>query len=379
MKTGQLLLSTLVDAAQQRSGLHDFGNEDFCTPLQILLTSLNEEADLNELGRSLQFERIVELLVNRLRLLQFIKVYPEIVEEEVVAPIVIAGLPRTGTTMLQRVLSMEPAFLATRWYEMRFPVPAFDWDFSLERDERIIKARAEVNALVENNPALLSIHPLDAVQADEDVLLLENTFFSVVPGSQANVPSYNKFFESFGATEAYRYHKKMLQFIQWQRRRSGDPSDGRSWVAALFDVYPDARMIMSHRDPVACIPSVSSLYFAVWKVYSDVPDARVCGEYCKAFYVRGLQRAQEWKDRLPNQFFDIKYRSMIDDPDAVIAELFDFIGVPLLPKSLLAMREWRRENRRSNREVHKYQPEDFGFEKAGLREEFADYCARYDV
>lgn len=383
-----LRLSDVVEAAQLRSGLHDFGEEDFETPLQVLLTSLNEEAGLNELGRSLQFDRITDLLVNRLRLQHFMTRHPEIAEEEVRAPILIAGLPRTGTTMLQRILSKEPLLLSTRWYEMRFPVPAFDWDFTPAHDERINKAKAEVAALIANNPDLLSMHPLDAMAADEDLLLMENTFFSAIPGSQAWVPTYNHFFESADTTAAYRYHKKMLQFIQWQRRRSGEAADGKPWVlkspahmhdiAAFFAVYPDARVVMSHRDPMACMPSISSLYFGVWKVYSDSADAKICGEYCTEFYARSLQRTRAQQIKNPQAFFELEYRQLVAEPDAVIAQLFDFIDIPLLPEALAAMREWRDMNRRSGRAEHRYQLADFGLREPGIRTQFADYYARHD-
>lgn len=383
----RLDFSTVIHAARQRSGLSDFGDEDFETPLRVLLQSLDEEADLNELGRTLQFERITELLVNRLRLRQFTTRHPEILEEEVRSPIVIAGLPRTGTTMLQRILSAAPALLGTRWYEMRFPVPAIDWDFIPVHDERRTRAKAEVAALIASNPELLSIHPLDAMQADEDVMLLENTFLSVLPGSQARVPSYNRFFESADTAPAYRYHKKMLQFMQWQRRRSGDPVDGKPWVlkspahmhdiAALFKVYPDARFVMSHRDPLACIPSISSLYFAVWKVYSDGADARACGAYCQDFYTLSLQRAEDARHERPRQFFDIDYRKLVKEPNTVLARLFDFIGMPLLPETIAAMDEWRGENRRTIRAEHRYRLEDFGLDESGIRAAFADYYARH--
>lgn len=388
MENSLLRLSDVIEAAQLRSGLHDFGEEDFETPLQMLMTSLNEEAGLNELGRSLQFERIVDLLVNRLRLQHFMTRHPEIVEEEVKAPILIAGLPRTGTTMLQRILSSEPALLGTRWYEMRFPVPAFDWDFAPANDERIGKAKAEVAALIANNPDLLSMHPLDAMAADEDLLLLENTFLSAIPGSQAWVPSYNRFFESADTTAAYRYHKKMLQFIQWLRRRSGEVVDGKPWVlkspahmhdiAAFFTVYPDARVVVSHRDPIACMPSISSLYFGVWKVYSDNADPKVCGKYCTEFYARSLSRTRARQLVNPQVFFEFDYRQLIAEPDAVIARLFDFIDIPLPPETLAAMGEWRDINRRSGRAAHRYQLGDFGLSEPGIRMQFADYYARYD-
>jgi hypothetical protein len=384
----ELTLPLLIAAAQQRSGLGDFGAEDFETPLQVLLQSLNEEAHLNELGRSLQFERITELLVNRLRLQQFMTRHPEIADEEVRAPIIIAGLPRTGTTMLQRILAEEPALLGTRWYEMRFPVPAFDWDFNPAHDVRKARARAEVAALIASNPELLSMHPLDAMAADEDLMLLENTFFSVMPGSQARVPSYNRFFESADTTHAYRYHKKLLQFSQWQRRRSGDAVDGKPWVlkspahmqeiAAIFAVYPDAIFVLSHRDPLACIPSISSLYFAVWKVYSNAADPRACGAYCRDFYALALRRAQAAQQQLPRQFLDIEYRQLIDAPDSAIARLFDFIGIPLLPETAAAMAEWRRQNRRTIRTAHQYRLEEFGLSEPGIRAAFAEYYMRHE-
>lgn len=386
MENIPLRLPDVVAAAQQRSGLRDFGDEDFETPLQVLLDSLNDDAGLNALGRSLQFERIAELLANRLRLQHFVARHPEILDEQIRAPILVAGLPRTGTTMLQRLLSSEPALLHTRWYEMRFPVPAFDWDFDPANDERIIRARAEVAALIDSNPDLLSMHPLDAVAADEDLLLLENTFLSAIPGSQVWVPSYNRFFESTDTTPAYRYHKKLLQSIQWQRRRGGEPVDGRPWllkspahmheIAAFFNVYPDARVVMSHRDPIACMPSISSFYFGVWKVYSDGADPAVCGEYCTAFYARSLRRAQAQQTRAPRVFFDLEYQQLVAEPDAVIARLFEFLGITLLPETLAAMQQWRSVNRRSGRAAHRYRLADFGLSEAGIRAEFADYYAR---
>lgn len=384
----ELTLSALVEAAQRRSGLRDFGGEDFETPLQALLQSLNEEAELNELGRSLQFERLTDLLVNRLRLQQFFTRYPQILEEQVLAPIVIAGLPRSGTTMLQRILSVEPKLLSTRWYEMRFPVPAPDWDFAPGRDERVAKAKAEVAALIAANPDLLSMHPLDAMAADEDLLLLETTFLSVMPGSQVRVPGYNHFFESADTAPAYRYHKKILQFMQWQRRKGGAAVDNKPWIlkspahmheiAALFAVYPDVKIVLSHRDPLACIPSISSLYFAVWKVYSDRADPAACGAYCNNFYARALQRTQTAQHRWPGQFLDLDYRQLVKEPDAAIAQIFDFIGVPLSSETLAGMRVWREENRRDNRAEHQYSLEEFGLSESSVRTAFAHYYAQHD-
>jgi hypothetical protein len=384
-----LTVAALVAEAERRSGLHDFGSEDFSTPLQALLNSLNAEANLNALGRSLQPERLIELLINRLRLEHFVKCHPEILNEPIEAPIVIVGLPRSGTTMLQRILSVDTRLLSTRWYEMRFPAPAFDWNFDPANDARIGKAKAEVQALIAANPDLLSMHPLDAIAADEDLMLLENTFYSVMPGSQAYVPSYNVFFEHSDTTAAYRYHKKLLQFLQWQRRHNDEAIEKRRWVlkspahmheiAALFSVYPDALILQSHRDPMACMPSISSLYFAVWKIYSDHADPQHCGAYTTEFYARALRRTAAAKKNRPTQFHDFAYNQLATDPDTTLAAIYDFIGLSLSASLRQKMQQWRDINRREQRAQHKYELAEYGLSETKLRAAFADFYVEHEL
>jgi hypothetical protein len=376
----------LIAQARAEAGLEAFGDAEFLPPLRALVDSLDREADLNPTGVALQRTRLVELLKNRLRFHAFLQRHPEIEDEPMVPPVIVLGLPRTGTTMLQRLLSTDRRFLPTRWYEVRFPVPELDWDFDEANDARVRLGRDEVAAMIEANPELLAIHPLDALAPDEDLMLLESTFLSTVPGSQANLPSYNAFYEADDARISSRYHRRLLQFLQWQRRRAGHEVDGKPWLLkapshmyifeAMRETYPGARFIMSNRDPLACIPSISSLYFEQWKVYSVRPDPGDCGRYSAHFYGAALARLLAAAAKEPERFLDLEYEDLMKRQDEALTRIYDFLGWPIEAETRAGFARWRAENPRDRRKPHHYRIEEFGLTRAGLERAYADYRAR---
>lgn len=384
--TSALSVSDMIRDARRAVGGADFSDLTFMPALFALVTSLNKEAKLNPLGIRLQRERLTELLKTRLRLEAYVERYPEILQEELAPPVVVLSLPRTGTTMLQRLLSTDARFIATRWYQVRFPVPDLDWNFQDENDSRIPAAKAEVAALIEANPALLSIHPLDAMAADEDLLLLETTFSSSVPGSQANIPGYNAFYEGDDALAATRYHRKLLQFLQWQRRRAGHEVANKPWllkspahmftIEAMRSVYPGAKFITSHRNPLACIPSISSFYFNTWVVYSDEVDPHQCGRTTSRYFSTGLERAHAAREQDPDAFLDFEYEDLINRQDEVLEKIYTFLEWPLTPEARAGIAQYRRENPRNRRKPHDYSLEQFGLTQEQVESDFADYFRR---
>lgn len=166
---------SLIEEAIQETGLSDFGDELFREPLRILTESLDSESNLSAIGRLTQRQRLVGSLAARLRMQDYLKRYPEIRDIEITNPVVIVGFPRTGTTMLQRILANDPRFFAAYWYEVRFPSPFPGWDFE-GPDPRIPAAEAEVEAYIKAVPDLAAMHPFTATGADEEVLLLEHCF-----------------------------------------------------------------------------------------------------------------------------------------------------------------------------------------------------------
>ncbi len=376
----------LIAQACAETGLEAFGDSDFLSPLHALVDSLDREADLNPTGVALQRTRLVELLKNRLRFHAFLLRHPEILDEPLAPPVMILGLPRSGTTMLQRLMSTDSRFIATRWYEVRFPVPELGWDFDEANDARVDRARAEVAAMLAANPELLSIHPLDAMAPDEDLMLLECSFRSTVPGSQANLPSYNAYYERDDARISTRDHRRLLQFLQWQRRRAGHAVDGKPWLLkspahmyifeAMLETYPDARFIMSHRDPLACIPSISSLYLEQWKLYSDRADPAACGRYTARFFGAALDRVVAAAARQPERFLDLEYEDLMQRQDEVLERIYAFLGWPIDSETRAGLERWRAENPRDRRKPHNYRIEDFGLTPGELERSYADYRGR---
>lgn len=374
-----------MEQARRETGLAEFGPPTFVPPLTALVESLACEADLNAVGIGLQRTRLVELLKNRLRLQALLARHPEIEDEQIVPPVIILGLPRTGTTMLQRLLSTDPRFIPTRWYEVRFPVPDPDWDFVEAHDARIPRAQAEVAAMIEADPEVLAIHPLDALAPDEDLMLLENAFLSSVPGSQANLPSYNAFYERDDGRISTREHRRMLQLLQWQRRRAGNAVDGKPWLLkapahmfifeAMRATYPGARFILSHRDPLACIPSISSLYQSFWRVSSDSADPAECGRYTAHYYGAALDRTIAAARQEPERFLDLEYEDLMKRQDEVLERIYAFLGWPIGPETRAGFARWRAENPRDRRKPHHYRIEDFGLTRAGLAAAYAAYRA----
>lgn len=375
----------LIAQARSETGLARFGTEEFMPPLTALVESLEHESDLNATGVALQRTRIVELLKNRLRFQAHLERHPEILDEPLAAPVVILGLPRTGTTMLQRLLSTDRRFIATRWYEVRFPVPELDWDFDEASDPRIAVAEAEVAALIDANPELLSIHPLDAHAPDEDLMLLENCFLSSVPGSQVRMPSYNAFYEADDGRLSTRYHRRLLQFLQWQRRRAGHDVAGKPWllkapahgsiIDAMLAVYPGMKCITSHRDPLASIPSISSLYVETWRIYSDRNDPSEAGRYSAHFYGQALERVRAAARREPARFLDVEYEDLMKRQDEALERIYAFLGWPLEEEARAGFARYRSEHPRDRRKPHDYRIEDFGLSRAGLAAMYAEYRA----
>lgn len=378
----ELDADSLLKKASQESGLTDFGDESFREPFEILVKGLEREANLNQVGRFVQHERVLNTLKNRLRLSEYLRLYPEILDEKIVAPAVIVGLPRTGTTMLHRVLASDERFFAPLWYEVRNPAPFMDWDPQQE-DQRLILAKAEVAALLEANPEIAAIHPMDPLGADEDILLLEHSFYSTVPNAFCNLPSYQKWLLNNSNQPGYDYLKVLLQCLQWQKKRLSGDASNKKWllktphhlhfVDRLLATFPDAQIIQTHRDPIHTIPSISSFNYNLWITQADNVDAHLVGRDWSRLFARGLSHALQVRRQHSEQFIDIGFKTLLQNPIETTNTIFDFIGVATTEKSLDAMETHREQNQRDSRPVHDYSLEDFGFTENGIKRDFAEY------
>lgn len=373
----------LAAASKRRGGLADFGDASFRPALDALLASIREEARLSATGERLFSDRLVESLSSRLSLEDYIKRYPEITEERITDPVFIVGLPRTGTTMLHRVLARDSRFYTPLWWEVRFPAPFSDQ--SSAEDPRIAAARAEVKMMIEAMPELLTMHPLDAELPDEEVVLMEHSFLSAMY-AYANVPAYTAWLGQQDQTPAYAYLKRQLQFLQWQKRKRGEVA--QRWILkaphhthamdVLFKVFPDAKIIQTHRDPIETIPSMSSFAYTIWRVYSDEADPREAASLWSAKFSKGLQDAIHVRDSVPaDRFLDVWYLDAVARPMEVVERIYPFLGLAPTEEAVRSMHAWLQASSRDKRAPHDYSLEKMGLTRAQLERDFAEYRQRY--
>ena len=376
----------VVADARAVDGLSDFGDDNYRQPLEKLLWSLEHEAKLNDIGQAVLRQRVVDILSTRLRVQAYLKRYPDILEQQIVEPLVIVGLPRTGTTMLHRTIAADHRMYAPLWYEVRFPCPALDWDFTAAGDRRITEAKAEVKAMVDANPELLAIHPMDAMGPDEDIMLLEQSFYSFNMQAFANIPGFDSWIEAQDHTPGYQYFRLLLQFLQWQKKRSGQP--GERWVLKaphhlhymdlVFKVFPDAKVVQSHRDPVETIPSLASLIAGVWVIYSDQADPVEVGRQWARKFARGMAHSMAVREQVGEaRFLDLWFRDTVSQPLEEIRKIYDFLGMELTPEATAEMSRWQDFNRRELRPPHQYTLDQFGFSEEGLQQQFRVYRERF--
>jgi len=384
-----LQLDALMSEASRRAGgLTDFGDEGFLTPAQILLDAMNREGGLSEGGQQIWFERLVEMLRNRLVMEHYFQLHPEIEQEEVRGPIVIVGLPRTGTTLLQRILGCDPRFHSMLYWETRFPAPMTEPGTAGPNagpDPRITLAEAETQAMIKANPALLSIHPLDAREADEEGMLLEHSFQSFFD-CYADIPSYTEWMWNHDQQPAYEHLRRMLRFIQWQKRLRGE--EGREWVLktphhlrqidVLFKVFPNARVIQTHRDPLQTIPSIASFIYNLWKIHMKQPDPVRAGRQWSAIWARGIRQTMAFRDAMPaDRFLDVRFSDTLHKPLEVVRSIYDYLKISFPEDTRERMQAYLEAHSREKRPLHEYGLEHYGLSEEQIKTDFASYRERY--
>jgi hypothetical protein len=374
----------LADARAQ-AGLDDFGDEGFRAPLGVLLSSLDTEGALHAMGRATQRARIVASLAMRLTTEDTVRRHPEILEEEIASPLVIVGLARTGTTMLHRLISADPGLCSARWWEVRSPAPFPGWDPKAP-DPRIADAKAQVRMILETQPVLAAIHPWDAEGPDEEIMLIEHAFLSHVPESSANLPTYRRWLDDQDFRPAYAYGRRLLQLLQWQKRQRGETIG--PWVLKtpmhagyldeLFETFPGTTVVQTHRDPLETIPSVASMYFALWGLATDEPDPHEVGRQCLERYAWALRRCMERRTAIGEEhFIDVAYQDVASDPLAAVRSIYERAGRPFTPEVEAAMKRWTEDNTRDKRPAHAYSAATFGLTDEAIREAFAGYRERF--
>lgn len=375
----QITTDRLMDVAKRRTGLHDFGDDWFMDPLEALVGFINREAGLQQADGG-PVERIIAALTDRLKLTQLLKDQPAILDEDIQVAGVIVGLPRTGSTMLHRLLASSPQLTSPYWWETTFPLP-LDGEAPGDPTPRQELAKQVVQDLLTAWPDFESIDPIDAMEVAEEIILLDKTFLSTTWDSMMHIPGYGFWQAEQDHERAYRELRVWLQVLQsqspWRR--------GRKWVlktphhllgglGGLITVFPEATLVMTHRDPAEVLPSYCSMCASMTINASTTYRRETQGAYWTKRFVDGLKHFEAIRAGLPaGKVIDIDYRRTVQDPLGAGKAAMQAMGLAFGPGDEAAMQACVAANAREKRPRHKYSAETFGLTPQGIAADFAFY------
>ncbi|MGH0035260.1 MAG: sulfotransferase family protein [Myxococcota bacterium] len=377
--------ASLVAAARRATGLEGSVDAPWRESLRRLLDSMEREAGLHTLGRLIARQKLVGALSNRLRADWLRDLHPEIEATPVAAPIFIAGLQRTGTTVLQRLLSLDPALRALPSWEALNPAPILDPRHPRDDgrpDGRLAQARLAEKALRYLAPDFFAIHPVEAESPEEDVLLLDLCFQGTTPESIHRVPSFAAWLESQDAVPAYRDFRRWIQLLLWRRpgRWLGKTPHHLEFLDALFEVFPDAKIIQTHRDPARVTASFCSMISHARGLSSDRVDPREVGAHWSRKQLRMVTRGMATRDRMgEGAFIDVHYADLLADPLKQVRRIYEFLELPLADPTERAMQAWIAGHPQHRHGRHRYRLADFGLDRTVLDRDFGGYCERFGV
>lgn len=368
---------SIVRSAVRSAGLADFGGELDPAPLRLLTGGGEGEPPLTLFGRLLVRRTLVKILVNRLLIQAEVADHPETTEVPIVRPLFVVGMPRTGTTLLQRLLAQTPGLRPLLCWEAMYPAPAPRPE-TRGADPRRRRVARELRGLHAVFPELAALHQMETDTPEECEWLLQNSL--LVPGfvfEFPEFPGFNAWCRRQDRLPAYIYYRLQLQILQ----RNFPPT---RWILkgnehlnsldALLTVFPDASVILTHRDPTEAVASYLSFYLKLMGLKYDPPE-----EYLAAAvpamveeYARTIDRADLMRRSAdPARFIDISYPELLADPLGAIHRIAAKFGLENTPAAGRRMRQWLADNPQGRHGVHRYSLEQFGLAADDIRKRFS--------
>jgi hypothetical protein len=376
--------AALMAKAVAQTGLKDFGDQSFREPLGVLCRALRTEAGLSPRGVVTAYSQLTDLLKNRLLLTDLLTRHPEIHQVPVSRPIVITGLARSGTTHLHNLLSADPELRSLPAWEALEPVlPAAERPGAGEPDPRIGRAAAQIDLMNTALPYQQRMHEMAVHQSAEDIHLLAMDFSSLLFAAMSPIPSYWEWYFSTDQTAAYRFLRTALQAMTWLR-------GGERWVLKspqhlgqlrpLLNVFPDATVVMTHRDPVPVFVSFATMIAYVSRLYRDTVDLRWTGRFWAGWGMRYLNAAAADRDLIPeDQSTDVMFSDFMADPLGTAERVYARAGQPFTAQAREALAAYQESHPRGRHGTVRYDLGQFGLQPTELRRRAAPYLTRFSV
>lgn len=361
----------LMAEAARQTGLGDFGDDSFREGLELLVSSLRNEAQLNETGEGYLYPRIVGHLSQRLQVEDWYRRHPEIDNEPIDAPLFGLGLPRTGSTALSFLLAQDPNVRYLRQWESSEPCPPPST--VVGDDPRIERATGQKAGTRDHVPSDVS-GPMECL----DLMALD--FKTQIFQAFAQIPSYSAWLLDTDLTSTYLYERRVLKLLQW-----GQPT--RPWrlktpahilfLEHLDMAFPDARFVMTHRDPTDVLLSVADVYADIAGVFTDHLDRDYLGRLNVEHWSVGIDRVLKFRETgHGNRFYDIDFRAMQADPTGEVQGLYRWLEEPVTDVFEAAMANWWSANAENREPTPERDPSEFGMDLDAIRPLFAEYVTR---
>ncbi len=369
----------VLEEARRSTGLTDFGDEGFREGLRVLLRTYDGAARFTEQGRKRNWRRVVQLLQNRLRLQEAFSKHPEIREREIRRPVVLTGLPRSGTSALFNLLAADPAARPLRLWEALFPWPMEGLEPGAP-DPRRETVEQHYQKGREKNPEFTKIHYVAADNPEECVLALAHDFCDVQMGIEVMLEPYASWFPKQDFRRTYRYYRDLLKMLDWQRpgERWLLKSPAHLWALdILVERLPDVCIVLTHRNPLESVSSYCSMTEALMSGRESFDRAEL-GPVVMEFYATSLDRGLAARARHDAaRFVDVDYRDFVADPVGVAHRIYTHFGLPLPDRAQAALDAHARQNPQGKHGRHEYSLEQYGLSPERVRERFARYIESY--
>ncbi|MCB1843237.1 MAG: sulfotransferase [Halioglobus sp.] len=370
----------LMDTARRNTGFDDFGSHEWREGFEVFLDALREEADLHLLGRLMTRSDILHWLEARLGIEAAYAQHPEIEDEIIDSPVIVTGLPRSGTSILFELLAQDAQFGSPRNWEIMFPYPppeaaSYATDPRIERCEHLV---TQWNRVV---PSYAAMHEMGANIPNECIVAMSCTFLSENLPGQYQIPSYNTWYYQQNLDYAYAYYKRMLKVLQWKNPR-------RHWLLkapshlgnlpVLLRNFPDARVVIAHRDPLRAQASVTSLLGTLYWMRSSQPfDAGAfeslmtpeAGSARLNAVVDLLESGEVPRDRVSH----VLYAQLLEQPLDALQALYRDMGLALDDSARHAMQNYLAQKPQGKFGKHRYQQDDEQTRKRALFQRYQQY------
>jgi hypothetical protein len=373
----------LMDEACERTGLEDFGDDRFRQGLDVLVRSLGDEAQLNQVGELALAGQIVSNLANRLRVTDWLAADPHVTALPVERPIFIIGMPRTGTTLLSNLLAQDRALRPLMRWEALNSVPPPE-AATFHTDPRIEEAKAAGGMLDVLNPRFKAMHHEPADGPTECVAVYSQDFTSILFETVANIPSYGEWLDGADYTSACAYHRRLLQLLQsrapgrWALKSPGHLQA----IEALTATYPDASYVATHRDPATVVASTCSLVASLSGTFSDADHRAYIARRWTGLLAELARRGEDRRSRDPSfdrRVVDVAYADLVADPMATVRAIYERVDAELTAETEAAMAAYLAANPQNKFGPHAYRLADLLLDRDEIDALFAGYRKRHSI